>query len=341
MLKRHRGFTLIELLVVIAIIGILAAMVFPVFARARESARKAVCLSNVKNIALAVQMYLSDYGDVLPPREHRQEVLDFYVDIAGEDSVTNCVQEGATKNNPYLKWQVVLDEYVRNRDVWRCPSQILSPDAPILNPHGGDWFDRTLDGYAAEGDTCSAVMQCGAPFPPGWGGDVTDSYLQGRCMGAAQGGFQFGLSGLVGNYDLKLASVNDPVRWLAVVEVGAGPDTWASVNVAYPDICKLGCATSNPDYPDCTAEMADWTNCSWTQACGAGDPRYGMDSSFRSKELARHLGGVNLGFLDGHAKWMHSERVLTAAPDWRIDDQRSPQELEIVGPVGLCYMPDL
>ena len=76
---RRRGFTLIELLVVIAIIGILAAMVFPVFARARESARKAVCLSNVKNIALAIQMYLSDYSDTLPPSEHRQEVLDFFL----------------------------------------------------------------------------------------------------------------------------------------------------------------------------------------------------------------------------------------------------------------------
>jgi prepilin-type N-terminal cleavage/methylation domain-containing protein len=63
MMRRYRGFTLIELLVVIAIIGILAAMVFPVFARARESARKAVCLSNVKNIALAINMYLGDNND--------------------------------------------------------------------------------------------------------------------------------------------------------------------------------------------------------------------------------------------------------------------------------------
>ncbi|MBN1460995.1 MAG: type II secretion system protein, partial [Armatimonadetes bacterium] len=63
MTRRSKGFTLIELLVVIAIIGILAAMVFPVFARARESARKAVCLSNVKNIGLAIQMYLADNND--------------------------------------------------------------------------------------------------------------------------------------------------------------------------------------------------------------------------------------------------------------------------------------
>jgi type II secretory pathway pseudopilin PulG len=64
--------------VVIAIIGILAAMVFPVFARARESARKAVCLSNVKNIALAIQMYLADNNDTMPPLEHRQEVYDYF-----------------------------------------------------------------------------------------------------------------------------------------------------------------------------------------------------------------------------------------------------------------------
>ena len=66
-LRKISGFTLIELLVVIAIIGILAAMVFPVFARARESARKAVCLSNMKNLALAINMYLSDYNDTFWP----------------------------------------------------------------------------------------------------------------------------------------------------------------------------------------------------------------------------------------------------------------------------------
>ncbi len=78
MRRRYRGFTLIELLVVIAIIGILAAMVFPVFARARESARKTVCLSDMKNLALAVNMYLADNNDVSPPSEHRQEVIAFF-----------------------------------------------------------------------------------------------------------------------------------------------------------------------------------------------------------------------------------------------------------------------
>ena len=98
-LRSRRGFTLIELLVVIAIIAILAAMLFPVFARARESARKIQCLSNVKNIALGVQMYLTDY-DRLPPAEHRQEILNHYPSGCSID---------ISSVNPYLQWPVVLD----------------------------------------------------------------------------------------------------------------------------------------------------------------------------------------------------------------------------------------
>ncbi len=64
---RRRGFTLIELLVVIAIIAILAAILFPVFARAREKARQTSCLSNQKQIGLAVLMYAQDYDERFPP----------------------------------------------------------------------------------------------------------------------------------------------------------------------------------------------------------------------------------------------------------------------------------
>jgi len=64
---KRRGFTLIELLVVIAIIAILAAILFPVFAKAREKARQSSCLSNVKQIMLAVLQYAQDYDETLPP----------------------------------------------------------------------------------------------------------------------------------------------------------------------------------------------------------------------------------------------------------------------------------
>jgi prepilin-type N-terminal cleavage/methylation domain-containing protein len=65
--RRHGGFTLIELLVVIAIIAILAAILFPVFAQAREKGRQTACLSNCKQLGLALMMYTSDYDDTLPP----------------------------------------------------------------------------------------------------------------------------------------------------------------------------------------------------------------------------------------------------------------------------------
>src|SRR5262249_14289890 len=65
--RRHSGFTLIELLVVIAIIAILAAILFPVFARAREQARRSACLSNMKQIGLGLGMYMQDYDQTFPP----------------------------------------------------------------------------------------------------------------------------------------------------------------------------------------------------------------------------------------------------------------------------------
>jgi prepilin-type N-terminal cleavage/methylation domain-containing protein len=74
----RKGFTLIELLVVLVIIGALAPMVVPVFARTYKLAREARCLANVKNIALAVQMYLADNNDTLPPMETSPRVLDWF-----------------------------------------------------------------------------------------------------------------------------------------------------------------------------------------------------------------------------------------------------------------------
>ena len=71
---KRRGFTLIELLVVIAIIAILAAILFPVFARAREKARQTSCLSNLKQVGLASNMYLQDYDERL--------VIEFYGSMA-------------------------------------------------------------------------------------------------------------------------------------------------------------------------------------------------------------------------------------------------------------------
>ncbi len=94
----RRAFTLIELLVVIAIIAILAAILFPVFARAREKARQAACLSNVKQMALATLMYAQDYDEVLP------------FGIGGPTSTT------------LLSLMELLAPYMKSEQIQRCPS---------------------------------------------------------------------------------------------------------------------------------------------------------------------------------------------------------------------------
>jgi len=94
-MTKQRGFTLIELLVVIAIIAILAAILFPVFAKAREKARQSSCLSNTKQIGLGMMQYAQDYD----------ETYHF-----------------AYTTTPTVQWYRLIDPYVKSRQVVACPS---------------------------------------------------------------------------------------------------------------------------------------------------------------------------------------------------------------------------
>ena len=306
-MRRNRGFTLIELLVVIAIIGILAAMLFPVFARARESARKTQCLANVKNIAIAVQMYLTDY-DCFPPSEHRAEVVAWANDQCGCDS-GSCCKGRLAGGNPYLRWPVILDDYVKNRQVWTCPSGRTEKAYPIsggyANGSNGDWWKELLD--ARDAEACPRGDPCQEPYPPGWGGTITDSVLQEECGSAGTGGVAFGIGVTAWlTVDEKTSEVKDPAKKVVCADAGRKLSLERAAWVAYPDFCRIDIAACSPDC------WADWVNCTDTQQCGAGSARFGTDVQYRKDHAyPRHLGGSNIGFADGHAKWYPAETILT------------------------------
>jgi prepilin-type N-terminal cleavage/methylation domain-containing protein/prepilin-type processing-associated H-X9-DG protein len=124
-MSSRRGFTLIELLVVIAIIAILAAILFPVFAKAREKARQSSCASNLKQIGLATLQYMQDYDGVTPLSTNAawQEIRSGCCTGGGWSSNKRGV--GVTTAPTMVKNDFVwmrLDPYIKNSQVWVCPS---------------------------------------------------------------------------------------------------------------------------------------------------------------------------------------------------------------------------
>jgi len=108
--KQARGFTLIELLVVIAIIALLAAILFPVFGRARENARRSSCQSNLKQIGLGIKQYLQDYDEHFP----------------------NIPTGALPVDSP--GWAFGIQPYVKSEQILQCPSDTSSLPDPVANP---------------------------------------------------------------------------------------------------------------------------------------------------------------------------------------------------------------
>jgi len=152
----HAGFTLIELLVVIAIIAILAAILFPVFAQAREQARKTSCLSNVKQLNLSVQMYMQDYDETVPLSYTSAPNADTTNDIPG---------------TTHGSWLDMMQPYIKNYNIVLCPdapwqsldrihtldyllSYGMIPTVAVMQQGWDTWLTRDhpwLEGYVPSG----------------------------------------------------------------------------------------------------------------------------------------------------------------------------------------------
>lgn len=132
MTHRRAGFTLIELLVVIAIIAILAAILFPLFARSRESARRSACLSNVKQLGLAVLMYCQDYDETFPA------ACAWPVEPWGPSSVK-------WPTAPALR--ATIESYVKSGDLFKCPDHAAAAPAEWAKMLSSYWFVAGHPGY--------------------------------------------------------------------------------------------------------------------------------------------------------------------------------------------------
>jgi len=118
----RQAFTLIELLVVIAIIAILAAILFPVFAQAKAAAKATACMSNMKQMGLAVQMYVNDYDDTMFYRSGWAN---------SRSGNTKLIGPGESSNN--FRWWNLLIPYVKSNSIWVCPSDNQPTSSPDYN----------------------------------------------------------------------------------------------------------------------------------------------------------------------------------------------------------------
>ncbi|MDX1934417.1 MAG: DUF1559 domain-containing protein [Capsulimonadales bacterium] len=292
------GFTLIELLVVIAIIAILAAILFPVFAQARDKARQTTCLSNLKQLGVATQMYAQDYDEIFPGNIHTRfangvwwwQQLPPYVqkssgkigfqnddDSAGHIYVCpsakpeeNLVRTGTQgdidryKIN-YLPASTIVDYNILVDAALNCP-----PDSNIC-PRGGP-----------------ALAVVNRPADTAW---LTDNGNY-RRPGGSNGEFSFHLR-LSGG-----ATQSGRMQWTIGAVGGSAEATTAVYETNAPAVRS----------PECTA---------------AGRPaRACRHVSYR------HSGGANMLYMDGHAKWMRGEAVFNNVL------RAAQQEATLSAPVG-------
>lgn len=253
-LQKKRAFTLIELLVVIAIIAILAAILFPVFAQAREKARQTTCLSNCKQIGLGIYQYIQDHDETLPIGENYDAPSAYF-----------------------SHWYQDIDPYVKNAQVYICPSETRVP--VISGVPNTNFFPTYQPATTAPYKT---------PAGPSWNGAYA---VDGNWFG-------YGTS-------FALADIKDTAGTFLVAEAAQLNTTiWGTSDNLDPEKWN-SYVLKSPDY-QLTAPSP--------RTAATQFARYNTNDSPNTnnvrRPVARHNGGANIIYADGHAKWMKITQFL-------------------------------
>jgi prepilin-type N-terminal cleavage/methylation domain-containing protein/prepilin-type processing-associated H-X9-DG protein len=195
-IHHFRGFTLIELLVVIAIIAILAAILFPVFARAREKARQTTCSSNQRQIAASIQMFAQDHEEVLP------EASTIWSDIKVDPGVLVCPTEGKSVPNGYVYQNGISGISL---GAFTSPDQVMTTADGNQTASSGSWLITKYPNVAYDAADYDLLRHSGKFIASYLDGHVGLGSLSGLSVGPSVNyssfvGMTFGTGGVINNW---------------------------------------------------------------------------------------------------------------------------------------------
>lgn len=273
---KSRAFTLIELLVVIAIIAILAAILFPVFAKAKVAAKKATVISNQKQLALALLMYATDYDDNWPRNDDCQPGSS--LNPALNSNPFNPVGVGCTSTAFYYRinhfsWQKWIMPYVKNLGIFETP--LRAKDLTQWNTHGQIVYGLMLNtAITGSLDTYNR--------PPTFNRQWRNSWLGGQTT-----------------------SVPDAGGAMVMLEA----PLLAQASLPGGTIDAQGIAPAMTVYPLAIKEFWRWRLMDGEQADCIARTR-----GTKPDEGKMPAGGITIGYTDGHAKFLPAGRFLEQTP---------------------------
>jgi len=322
MVMKRKGFTLIELLVVIAIIAILAAILFPVFAAAREKARQTTCLNNLKQLSNALILYGSDWNQKYPSKafncvgamyinatnwnawgSHIPSHMNPWYNWRNNDPATGAWE----RYDPYnignkMNWwfgnpKYLLQPYVKNYGLWYCPSE--GKQRPLF----GDLAYAQKVNNPALGSKAQVWVNCCGVYVIPAADCAGMSQLWANVMWACVPPQVFGAQSLAqslqpfgnGNESYPGRRIGFAYQLLAPPQYDLdGPFSFWDVPT------RMGFTNRNPTKQE--LQSSKWP---WIWDC------YNINHNIDPSFLAPHNGGINYGFLDGHARWYK----INNAPD--------------------------